>query len=224
LIFVESKTRRLSDAMQRKKTNMHRPRNQARPAVRAALILALALAASCSDDDDSSSSDETTGSETAGASDATSTRYERLGGHTGIRAAVDKVLAQELADPDIASYLFNQLAVTTPPGHPNADQVAECFTYQLANVAGGPEPYPATVTTAAGSWTCRDMVASHKFLHISGGTFAKFVLIATTELQSLGVSADDVATIGSALESTRTDIVDPALADTGTQPYDPNRQ
>lgn len=192
---------------------------------------AAALAIGCGDDTDHASGTtqvETGASSTTG-SGGTSTgaggaeagaMYVRLGGHAGIRAAVEKVLAQEIADPDIASYLGNQLAETTPAGHPNADQVQECFTYQLANVAGGPEAYPTTVSRPSGDWTCRDMVSSHNFLHISGGTFAKFVMIATSELTTLGVSADDVAVIGNALEGTRSAIVDPTLADAGVQPYD----
>ena len=55
------------------------------------------------------------------------TIYTRLGGHAGIRGAVNAIVAAELADPDIVTYFFFQ---TTPPapGHPTADQIEECFT------------------------------------------------------------------------------------------------
>jgi hypothetical protein len=148
------------------------------------------------------------------------TLYTRLGGHAGIRSAIDAIVGQELMDPDLASYFFNQVAATVPAGHPTVDQLEECFTDQLGNAAGGPESYPTTVTDDAGSFTCRDMATIHQPLHISGGTFSKFVTIAAGELQTLNVSSADIATIGSVLTSTETAIVDQNLADAGELPYD----
>jgi hypothetical protein len=155
-----------------------------------------------------------------GGGTGSTTLYSRLGGHAGIRAAVDAVVQAELADPDLASYFFNQVATPVPAGHPNVDQLSECFTDQLANAAGGPETYPTTVTDDAGSWTCRDMAAIHAPLHISGGTFAKFVTIAAGELGTLGVAPADISTIGSVLDGAQSAIVDSNLGDAGELPYD----
>lgn len=159
----------------------------------------------------------------AGADSAT-TLYQRLGAHGGIRAALNQVVAAELGDPDIASYFFNQMAAPTPAGHPNVSQLEECLTDQLGNAAGGPETYPTTVSDDAGSWTCRDMITIHQPLHISGGTFDKFVMIAASELQILGVALADIQTIGGVLTSTKPAIVDPSVADAGPRPYDAGGQ
>ncbi len=169
---------------------------------------------------DGTTTDGTADSGSDGGSEASAnTLYTRLGGHAGIRAAIDAIVAQELMDPDIASYFFNQTASPIPAGHPNADQISECFTDLLGNVAMGPEPYPTTVTDDAGSFTCRDMATIHKPLDISGGTFDKFVLIAAGELQTLGVAAADITAVGAALNGTKSIIVNATLADAGELSY-----
>jgi hypothetical protein len=148
------------------------------------------------------------------------TLYTRLGGHAGIRSAIDAIVAKELMDPDLESYFFNQVATPVPAGHPTVDQLEECFTDQLGSAAGGPETYPTSVTDDAGTFTCRDMATIHTPLHISGGTFSTFITIAAGELQTLGVATADISTIGSVLTSTQAAIVDPNLADAGELPYD----
>ncbi len=152
------------------------------------------------------------------------TLYLRLGQHTGIRAAIDAIVGQELTDPQIASYFFNQVASPVPTGHPTVDQLEECFTSLLGNAAGGPEDYPLAVVDDAGSFTCRDMTAIHAPLHISGGTFDAFVMIAAMELSSLGVSPADVNTVGTVLNGTKPAIVQSDIADAGELPYDAARQ
>jgi len=179
----------------------------------------LAVAVGCSSSNNPSSGEDA-GSDSGAAHADAGTLYERLGEHAGIRAAVNAVVQAELGDPDIASYFFNQVAVPVPAGHPNVDQLSECLTDQLANAAGGPEAYPTTVTDDAGSWTCRDMATIHGPLHISGGTFTKFVTIAAGELGTLGVASSDIATIGGVLNGTQSSIVDSNLADAGELPYD----
>lgn len=156
----------------------------------------------------------------ADAGEDAGTLYQRLGGHTGIRSAINQIVGTELGDPEIASYFFNQTASPVPAGHPTVDQLEECFTDLLGNAAGGPETYPTSVTDDAGSFICRDMATIHAPLHISGGTFSKFVMLAAGELQALGVSSSDIATIGAVLEGTQSSIVDPNLADAGELPYD----
>jgi hypothetical protein len=159
------------------------------------------------------------GSNEAGDSAAT-TLYERLGGHAGIRSAVDAIVKAELVDTKIASFFFNQVASPVPAGHPTVDQLSECFTDLLASVAGGAETYPMTVTDEAGSFTCRDLAAIHQPLGISGGTFDTFIMIAAMELQTLGVAAADITTIGTVLEGTRGAVVSTSVADAGEQAYD----
>ena len=162
-----------------------------------------------------------TGSDAGAGEAAASTLYTRLGGHAGIRSAIDAVVGKELADPDIVTYFFNQVATPIPAGHPTPDQIEECFTDLLGSLAGGTETYPPTggVTDDAGTFMCRDMATIHQPLLISGGTFDKFITIAAGELTALGVSSVDIGTIGSALEGTKSAIVTASLADAGLQPY-----
>ncbi len=155
---------------------------------------------------------------------ATTSLYQRLGGHAGIRGAVDKIVGAELGDPELASYFVYQTMSPTPAGHPNVDQLEECLTDQLASAAGGTESYPTTVTDDAGSWTSRDMTTIHKQFHISGGTFSKFVMIAAGELQTLGVAATDIATVGSVLTGEESAIVDSNLTDAGELAFDAGSQ
>ncbi len=157
----------------------------------------------------------------ASAEGSTSLLYTRLGGHAGIRSAVDAIVRAELGDPKIASFFFNQVASPVPAGHPTVDQLSECFTDLLGSAAGGPEQYPMPVTDEAGVFLCRDLVAIHQPLGISGGTFDTFVMIAATELQALGVAATDIATIGTVLEGTKTEVVSPSVADAGETAYMP---
>jgi hypothetical protein len=157
----------------------------------------------------------------ASAEGSTSSLYARLGGHAGIRSAVDAIVKAELGDPKIASYFFNQVASPVPAGHPTVDQLSECFTDLLASVAGGTETYPTTVTDEAGTFTCRNLAAIHQPLGISGGTFDTFVMIAAAELQTLGVASSDITTIGTVLEGTKVNIVSPSVADAGEIAYAP---
>lgn len=146
--------------------------------------------------------DPNAGADAGGSGDAmANTLYSRLGGHAGIRSAVNAIVAQELKDPEIASF-FGTVGM---PGHPTADQIEECFTDLLGNAAGGAEQYPTT----ANGFACRDMKTSHAALHIPGATFDKFVMIAAGVLKQAGVADADIQTIGGVLNGTKTSIVDP---------------
>jgi hypothetical protein len=146
------------------------------------------------------------------------TLYDRLGGHAGIRSAVNAIVAAELQNQDIASYFFFQ-GRAPGNGHPTPDQIEECFTVLVGQAAGGPETYPATITTEAGAYTCRSMQDIHAPLLISGGTFDTFIMIAGATLASAGVSSADVSTLASALVATKPQIVASSLADAGSEPF-----
>jgi hypothetical protein len=180
-------------------------------AVGAASVIAIGCSSGSSSAD--RANDASAASDTGG-----TTLYQRLGGHAGIRAAVNAIVAAELQNQDIASYFFLQ-GGAPGNGHPTADQVEECFTDLVGNAAGGAETYPTTVTTDAGSFTCRSMSAIHAPLLISGGTFDTFVMIAGTTLTSAGVLPADVATLASVLVGTKPQIVSASLADAGLEPF-----
>ena len=65
------------------------------------------------------------------------TLYDRLGGYTGIHAALVAIVGQELANPEIASYFFNQMASPVPR--------AMCWMIRLRKSVVFPEPvFPMT--------------------------------------------------------------------------------
>jgi hypothetical protein len=151
------------------------------------------------------------------------TIYTRLGGHAGIRGAVNAIVGKELADPDIVTYFFNQVATPIPAGHPTADQIEQCFTDLVAAAVSGPgETYPPAggVTDDAGTFQCRpDMTVIHAPLLISGGTFDEFITVAGGVLTSAGVCPADISTLAGALVGTKAAIVSPQYADAGDQKY-----
>lgn len=141
--------------------------------------------------------------EEAGAAGAMGSLYDRLNGHSGIRAAIEAIVTAELADSDIASYFAPNLQ---DKNHlPQPGDIEECFTDLLGSVAGGPEVYP---TTLDDGYVCRSMPAAHADLHIGGTTFDNFVSIAGTVLKDAKVSDGDIMTIAGVLNGTRTVIVD----------------
>jgi hypothetical protein len=152
---------------------------------------------------------------------AGATLYDRLGGYTGIHAALEAIVGNELANPDIASYFFNQMANPVPAGHPTAAQIEDCFSVLLASAAGGPYTYPpdgGVAATDGGSFACRDLATIHQPLLISGGSFDEFVSIAASTLAPT-VCASDLAMIGAVLEGTKPIIVYAPLADAGLEMF-----
>jgi len=161
------------------------------------LIGAAALAVGCSSSNDTG---------TTPADKPASTQeglYGRLGGHDGLVKAVDAIVAEELKDPEIASYFYFQVQKPIPQGHPSADQIKECLVAQLGNAAGGPEKYPFATSTG---FECRGMTTAHAKLGIPDGVFTKFLTIAAGVLKSAGVSDDDIKTVGGVLDSTRAQV------------------
>jgi hypothetical protein len=204
------------------KTATFPSKNLARSAICAGTVLAgaSAMAFGCSSSTPPASPATDSGAATNpdAASDAGPTLYERLGMHDGIRKAVNAIVAAELQNQNIASYFFFQ-AHAPGNGHPTADQVEECFTDFVGVAVGGPEVYPTTVVTDAGSFTCRALTTIHAPLLISGGTFDTFVMIAGVTLATNNVSAADVTTLANALVSTKSSVITASLADAGLQPY-----
>jgi hypothetical protein len=171
-----------------------------------------------------SSGGSSSGGTSADASACTEgTIYTRLNGHAGIRGAVNAIVAQELMDPEIASYFFNQVATPIPAGHPSADQIEQCFTDLVATAVNGPgESYPPDggVTDDGGTFLCRaDMTTIHAPLLISGGTFDKFITIAGGVLTSAMVCPTDITTLAGALVSFKPAIVSAQYADAGEQSF-----
>ncbi len=164
------------------------------------LVLGLSLGAvACGDDN----------SNPANPPAETSAMYLRLGGKDGIRTLLGKVVAAELADPEIASF-FPYTPGAPGNGHPAGGAILECFTNQLGVVAKGPASevsYPTVVDNGGTPFTCRDMVASHEGLGIYASVFDKFVSVGAGVLQANGVSADDITAIAAALNGTKPDIV-----------------
>jgi truncated hemoglobin YjbI len=170
-----------------------------------------AIVIGCSSGDSSSPSSTPSGQEPTGS--AQGSLYERLGGHDGIAKAVDGIVAEELKDPEIASYFFFQVQQPLPAGHPSADQIKECLVAQLGNAAGGPETYPMTAT---GGFKCRSMTAAHAKLSIPNGVFTKFLTIAAGVLKSAGVMDKDIETVGGVLEGTRDQVAQDHTRENGS--------
>ncbi len=164
------------------------------------LALGLSLAAvACGDDNSNSPSPPA----------AESGLYTRLGGKDGIRTLLGKVVAAELADPEIASF-FPYTPGAPGNGHPAGGAILECFTNQLGVVAHGPASevaYPTVVDNGGTPFTCRDMVASHEGLGIYASVFDKFVSVCAGVLRANGVTADDITTVAAALNGTKPDVV-----------------
>jgi hypothetical protein len=172
------------------------------------LIGAMAVAGCSSSSESSEPAPAPTG--TAAQADSL---YDRLGKHDGIAKAVDAIVAEELKDPEIASYFYFQVQSPITAGHPSADQIKECLVAQLGNAAGGPEQYPLT---ASGGFQCRGMTAAHAKLGIPDGVFTKFLTIAAGVLKSAGVSDADIKTVGGVLDSTRTQVAQDKTRQTGS--------
>lgn len=164
-------------------------------ALSAACLLAVGAAA-CGDDDPAGT-DGGTADRDGGTAD---TLYFRLGGNSGIAAAVDAIVADELMDAEVAAVFTHAAAY---PDALNATQIKECLVAQLGNAAGGPEQYP---TTVSGGHTCRSMADAHAHLGITAAVFDKFVTIAAGTLTRLGVASADIEVIGGVLNSTKGDI------------------
>ena len=132
---------------------------------------------------------------------AEGTIYDRLGGNTGIRGAVEAIVAAEVKDPMIASY-FSQSG--SPSYSPSVQDIEDCLVLLLGMTTGGPEVYPGK---AASGFQCRSMVEAHANLGINGDTFNAFVGIAAGVLTAANVKSADLTVIGGALAGLQPAIV-----------------
>jgi len=156
---------------------------------------------------------------------ASSTPYERLGGHAGLMAFVKgEVENKVLADSNLKTYFFNQVATPIPAGHPSAAQIEECFTRLVATVIGA-EAYPGTpvddaANTNTPSFTCRSMAASHTGLKIGDKTFDAFVGVLAADLMPLVVPDGTALTTGH-ISQAEFNVVAKGLTDTKPAIVDP---
>ena len=118
--------------------------------------------------------------------------YQRLGGNAGITKVVDDGVGIVVADPQLAPYF-----AITIQSQERVDDLKANIVDLLGQTVGGPEVY-----------TGLSMKAAHVGMGISDDDFTKFLVDFTQALQENGVSADDQATIGAALEALRPDIVE----------------
>lgn len=186
------------------------------------LVSAGSLVAGCSDDkaatdggttptSTTTTTTTTTATGTAtGTGTSASTLYSRLGGKNGIRTALNAIVEEELKDPETASYFVG----IGKDGRPNAEQIVECLTNQLAKAAGGTEAYPGVPADNKG-FQCRSMKEAHKNLGIPKSIFTRFVATAAAVLKKAGVADADIAVVGGVLNSTEQDIVDPSRTGDG---------
>ncbi|MBS1731114.1 MAG: group 1 truncated hemoglobin [Bacteroidetes bacterium] len=118
--------------------------------------------------------------------------YQRLGGNAGITKVVDDGVAIVVADPQLAPYF-----AITIQSQERVDALKANIVDLLGQTVGGPEVY-----------TGLSMKAAHVGMGIEDDDFTQFLVDFTQALQDNGVSPEDQATIGAALESFRVDIVE----------------
>jgi len=196
----------------------------------AALCGVVGVVSGCSDDDPPANTSSTSSS-SSGSSGATSTSssggtsgssgtsgsgaqslYDRLGKKQGIATAISAIVKAELADPEIASYF---VVVGKTGRAPSAAAIEECLVNQLGSAAGGPAADVKYPTTVVGGFTCRDMRTAHTGLGIPPKTFDKFVTIAAGVLKGAGVADEDITTIGTVLNGTKTDVAQDTTREEG---------
>ncbi len=195
------------------------------------VLVVTAIAAGCSDADTTSSAGNdagVTGSNTSGL-----TLYDRLGGKSGLEMFVGNVVNTKiLTDADLKTYFFSQVAAPIPAGHPSATQITVCFA-RFVGTALGSDTYPGaavpdTANTNTPSFTCRDMVSSHRpFLNIGSATFDKFVgyiaealmpLVTANVTKAGQISQAEFDTLAGTLNGQKSSIVNPTAA-TGPAPF-----
>jgi hemoglobin len=112
--------------------------------------------------------------------------YERLGQEVGIRTAVDDFYVRVVGDPQLAHH-FEGIDLPRLRRHQTA---------LLVQVTGGPVEYSG-----------RELAEGHAGLGITPADFDRVVDHLVATLTDLGVSAEDIASVGAALTEHRDDII-----------------
>ena len=194
-----------------------------------AVIVGASMTVACSSSTDSTPVAATDGgsSGSSGSSGGTLTLYERLGGKAGLEAFVKNVVETKiLADADLKTFFFNQVATPIPAGHPSAQQIEVCFA-RFVGAALQSDTYPGPAVPDASNtntpnFTCRTMIDSHKNatvmqsqLHIGAGTFDKFIGVIAASLMPLvkpmptkagEISQAEFDALAAALNGQKTDV------------------
>jgi hemoglobin len=186
------------------------------------LAAASSVIAACSNHDETPSVRGPSPSASASATSEPSgadagTLYSRVGGNAGIKAIVDGILDTALRDPVLASYFG--ASEPRPALKATLEQDKACLVLQLGQSAGGPEVYPGQVV---GGFTCRSMAAAHAGLAIDEAVFDRFIGIAAGVLKAAKVADADIATLGSALLSSKAEIVTVFRTGNDAGAYDPD--
>ncbi|MEU6077842.1 group 1 truncated hemoglobin [Micromonospora sp. NPDC047074] len=117
---------------------------------------------------------------------ASTSHYERIGGASSVKAAVEVFYDRVLADPELAGY-FDTVDMARQRRH---------LALMLAVVLGGPNEYAG-----------RGLAEAHQPLGISEKHYALVGGHLTATLAGLGVPADVLAHVGSVLEQVRDQVV-----------------
>jgi truncated hemoglobin YjbI len=128
--------------------------------------------------------------------------YDKYGGAPTVAKVVDDAVGGVLADCQLAPYF----AVVGTTGHDTGAELKSCLRLQFTALMGGPATYPGTNDEGD---VCVDMKTIHTGLQIPGNVFDKFLMDLAGVLKTDGVTDADIATMATALQMTKTDIVSP---------------
>ncbi|MEV4495420.1 group 1 truncated hemoglobin [Micromonospora arborensis] len=117
---------------------------------------------------------------------APASHYERIGGASSVKAAVELFYDKVLADPELAGY-FTSVDMVGQRRH---------LALMLTVVLGGPNEY-----------TGRGLAEAHQPLNITVEHYAKVGVHLTTTLTELGVPADIIADVQTVLGQVQDQVV-----------------
>ncbi|MER7457727.1 group 1 truncated hemoglobin [Micromonospora sp. NPDC126480] len=117
---------------------------------------------------------------------APTSHYERIGGASSVKAAVELFYDKVLADPELAGY-FTDVDMTTQRRH---------LALMLAVVLGGPNEYAG-----------RGLAEAHQPLNIPAAHYAKVGGHLTETLTDLGVPGDVITDVQAVLAEVQDQVV-----------------
>ena len=116
--------------------------------------------------------------------------YERLGGYDAIAAVADALLSRLMADSELGRFWQHR-------GEDGINREKQLLVDFLCTSAGGPLLY-----------TGRDMLTSHKGMHISDSDWSALIGHIGDTLDSFGVPAQERSDVLGFIESTKAEIVE----------------